>query len=109
ASVRGYHQAQQLGDHGVNVSVELYTPAWRRDGLPDSLRALAFVDWGYLWVVQHQRGTAGHFHLASAGVGLRAQILRHLAGELDWSYPLVRQGTVDPGQQRVDFRVAYEF
>ncbi|NJD06549.1 MAG: ShlB/FhaC/HecB family hemolysin secretion/activation protein, partial [Methylococcaceae bacterium] len=33
ASVRGYHQAQQLGDHGVNVSVELYTPAWRRDGL----------------------------------------------------------------------------
>jgi hypothetical protein len=37
------------------------------------------------------------------------QIFRHFQSELDWAYPFYRQGTVDSGQQRLDFRVSYAF
>jgi hypothetical protein len=37
------------------------------------------------------------------------QFFTHWMGEFDWAYPLKQQGSVDVGNQRVDFRVAYEF
>lgn len=110
-SVRGYYQTQQLGDSGVNLSAELHSPRLLPADFESvqSLRALAFVDWAYLWILDPLPQNPSHYQLASAGLGLRAQILKHFSGELDWGYPFYRQGTVDVGQQRVDFRVAYEF
>jgi hypothetical protein len=40
---------------------------------------------------------------------MRLQFFKHWLGEFDWAYPLEKQGTVDVGNQRVDFRLAYEF
>jgi hypothetical protein len=37
------------------------------------------------------------------------QLFKHWLGEFDWAYPFEPQGTVDVGNQRVDFKVAYEF
>ncbi|QSA99035.1 ShlB/FhaC/HecB family hemolysin secretion/activation protein [Methylococcus sp. EFPC2] len=110
-SVRGYHQTQQLGDDGLNLSLELQSPKHTPDAWEavQNLRLLVFVDWGYLWVLDPLPGNPGAYRLASAGMGLRMQILKHFVGEFDWGYPFYRQGTVDPGQQRVDFRMAYEF
>jgi len=110
-TVRGYHQTQQLGDHGVNLSMELASPhllpaEWEA---AQNLRALVFFDWAYLWIKSALPGQASHYQLAAPGAGLRLRMLKHLVGELDWAYPLYRQGTVDPGNQRVDFRLAYEF
>lgn len=110
-SVRGYHQTQQLGDHGLNLSLEVQSPSltpgdW---SAVDSLRAHAFFDWAYLWILDALPGTPSHYQLASTGLGLRTQIFRHFIGEFDWGYPLYQQGTVGVGEQRVDFRVAYEF
>ncbi|MGZ8219373.1 ShlB/FhaC/HecB family hemolysin secretion/activation protein [Methylomagnum sp.] len=110
-SVRGYYQTQQLGDSGVNLSAELHSPKL----LPADfeyvqyLRALAFVDWAYLWIEDALPGNPSHYQLASTGLGLRAQLLKHFTGELDWGYPFYKQGTVDVGQQRIDFRVVYDF
>jgi len=110
-TVRGYHQTQQLGDHGVNVSVELTSPRLvpRDWEFAQNLRALMFFDWAYLWIQDSLSGTPSHYEMAAPGAGLRLRMLRHLVGEFDWAYPLFRQGTVDPGNQRVDFRLAYEF
>jgi hemolysin activation/secretion protein len=110
-SVRGYHSVEQLGDDGVNLSTELQSPRlapkdWEQ---VQNLRALAFVDWAYLWVRQAQPGQKRFFQMFSPGAGLRFLVAKKLTGELDWSYPFIRQGTVDPGNQRVDFRMAYEF
>jgi hemolysin activation/secretion protein len=110
-SVRGYYQTQQLGDDGVNVSLELQSPRL----LPDifeyvqSLRMLAFYDYAYLWIQDPLPQQPSYYHLAGTGLGLRTQIFKHFIGELDWGYPLYKQGTVDVGQQRIDFRLAYEF
>jgi len=102
-SVRGYHQTQQLGDNGLNASLELYGPRlWAG-------RLLGFYDWATLWIENPLAANPARYTLASAGLGLRMQILRHFQGELDWGYPFYRQGTVDTGQQRLDFRVSYEF
>lgn len=110
-SVRGYHQTQQLGDDGLNASVELYGPP-----LPtgsgeqiQNLRMFGFYDWATLWIDSPLPKNPARYTLSSAGLGLRMHILRHFIGELDWGYPFYSQGTVDVGQQRLDFRVSYEF
>lgn len=110
-SVRGYYQVQQLGDDGVNLSVEFHSPQLL-PMFPDvaqNLRLLGFFDWAYLWILDPLPGNASYYRLASTGVGLRMQLLKHWVGELDWGYPFYGQGTVVPGKQRIDFRMAYEF
>jgi len=110
-SVRGYHQTQLLGDHGVNLSVELQSPHLLPGKWEDSqnLRLLSFFDWANIWTNNPIAPTPATAHLASAGIGLRTQWFKHLLAELDWSYPFYRQSTIDQGQQRVDFRMVYEF
>ncbi len=111
-SVRGYYQTQQLGDDGLNLSVELYSPRLAAEEWGEyiqNLRALAFYDWAYLWIREPLPANPSYYKLAATGVGLRAQVLKHFVGELDWGYPFYKQGTVDVGQQRIDFRMAYEF
>lgn len=110
-SVRGYHQTQLLGDHGVNLSFELHSPRL----LPDdwegvqNLRLLGFFDWASLWTNAPIAPTSHSARLASSGLGLRAQWFKHFIGELDWSYPFYGQNTIEAGQQRIDFRMLYEF
>lgn len=110
-SVRGYHQTQQLGDHGVNLSVELQSPPLQAQdwGFVQNLRAHVFFDYAHLWIRAPLPRNPADYQLAGAGAGLRLQWFKHWLGELDWAYPLQRQGKVDVGEQRVDFRVAYEF
>ena len=110
-SVRGYHQTQVLGDQGVNLSVELYTPRLAPDAweIVQNLRLLTFFDWATLWTMAQIAPTPATTQLAAGGVGLRTLWFKHLLGELDWSYPFYRQSNVGVGEQRVDFRLLYEF
>jgi hemolysin activation/secretion protein len=110
-SVRGYYQTQVLGDNGINLSLELYTPRlvpleWEEI---QNLRLFAFVDWANVWTYQPLPPTPALAKLASTGMGMRLLTFKHFIGELDWAYPLNPQGTVNVGQQRIDFRVVYEF
>jgi hemolysin activation/secretion protein len=110
-TVRGYHEVEQLGDDGVNASLELFSPdlgPYLFDGFQE-LRLLAFGDVARLWVRDPLPGTPKRSDLASAGVGLRMQVLKHFIGEFDWAYPFAATDAVAVGEQRVDFRVAYEF
>ena len=110
-SVRGYHQTELLGDSGINLSLEFQTPKLVPDDWEEvqNFRLLAFVDWANLWTYHPIAPTPGLAKLASTGMGLRMLMLRHFVGELDWAYPFYQQGSVDVGQQRVDFRMVYEF
>jgi hemolysin activation/secretion protein len=110
-SVRGYHQTQVLADHGINLSVELHTPRLAPDSWDEvqNLRLLTFFDWANLWTMAPIAPTSPISHLASTGVGLRSLWFKHLLGELDWSYPLYQQNNVGVGEQRVDFRMLYDF
>lgn len=108
-SVRGYHQTQALADNGFSGSLELYSPKIWDDEAIDELRALVFVEGGKLWVIDPLPQSPRDYRLASFGAGLRAKIFRHYIGELDWGYPIFGINDIAAGEQRVDFRVAYEF
>lgn len=110
-TVRGYFQTQQLGDDGINVSLELQSPQLKKADwdFVQNFRAHTFIDYGYLWLQQPQQGNPSYYRLAGAGAGLRMQLFKHWIGEFDWAYPLYKQGTVDVGNQRVDFLMAYQF
>jgi hemolysin activation/secretion protein len=108
-SVRGYHVAQALGDNGVSGSIELASPQlWKAEGI-DNLRLLAFLEAAELWVLDPLPETPASYSLSGAGAGLRFAALKHFLTELDWSYPMATVGRIRPGDQRIDFRVAYEF
>ena len=102
-------KTQQLGDDGANLSFELQSPALNQWDFAQNLRAHAFLDYGYLWVQKPLVPNPSNYKLAGTGVGLRMQLFKHFVSELDWAFPLYSQGTVNAGNQRIDFRFAYEF
>jgi hemolysin activation/secretion protein len=110
-SVRGYHEIERLGDNGVNGSFEFYSPNFAAYGLEyfDELRVMAFSDLARLWIKSPLPGTPSSYDLFSVGTGMRMQFLRKLMGELYWAYPFVATEYVNVGQQRIDFRVLFEF
>jgi hemolysin activation/secretion protein len=110
-TVRGYHETEVLGDDGVNGSLEVHSPdlaALKLEGM-NQFRFLTFVDAARVWVQSPLPGTPSSYDLTSAGVGFRSLWWKHFVGELDWAYPFTATSTVGIGDQRIDFRVAYEF
>ncbi|MBS4053126.1 MAG: ShlB/FhaC/HecB family hemolysin secretion/activation protein [Methylomonas sp.] len=110
-SVRGYLETHVLADDGVSASLELYSPRLAPDDWEsvDSLKALMFADGGKGWLMDALPGSAQEFALASVGAGLRVGFTKHLLGEFDFAVPLLDQGTVRAGENRVDFRLITQF
>jgi hemolysin activation/secretion protein len=110
-SVRGYHEAERLGDDGVNGSLELHSPDLGKhlyEGL-GLLRFVAFGDLAYLWIKDALPGQPRRFSLASTGLGFSLALWRRLNGTLFWSYPFIQTEAVAAGETRVDFRIAYDY
>lgn len=110
-TVRGYLETNALSDDGVTASLEWYSPRLVPDEWDefDKMRALVFVDAGKGWIVDALPGNANEMALASTGVGLRFDMFKHVQGEFDFGIPLLDQGTVRRGENRVDFRIATRF
>lgn len=108
-SVRGYHQTEVLGDDGITGSLELYSPTLVESEYVQELRLLTFVEGARLWILEALPGSPSGYHLASTGAGFRMRAFNRFSNELDWSYPFVAVNNVHVGEQRIDFRVSYEF
>jgi hemolysin activation/secretion protein len=110
-TVRGYHETEALGDDGVMASLEWHSPdlAFLELSGMNQLRFLTFFDVARTWVQSPAPGTPRLYDLSSFGVGFRSQWLKHIVGELDWEYPMSSTQYIDAGDQRLDFRVGYEF
>lgn len=91
SSVRGYRQNRVVRDEGISGGVEARIPLWR-DPLNHRpiVQLIPFVDAGRAWS-RHGAGRFGRAEtLASAGVGLRAQLGQGIRGEFYWARPLRR-------------------
>jgi hemolysin activation/secretion protein len=108
ARVRGYHQVELLGDDAVAGSFELRSPSWNYGDWIRQFRMLAFAEGATLWTLDALPGQPSTSYLAGTGLGMRLEFWKHVAGELDWGYPLVSTPNVRAGDSRVDFRLAYE-
>jgi hemolysin activation/secretion protein len=110
-SIRGYLQSEAIGDEGVTGALELITPslAPRWAGVFDDLRLYAFTDGGEVWVLQPAPDQTQAFPLASAGLGLRLAILRHLRGDLAVGVPFLSGVATHADRPRATFSVKSEF
>ncbi len=110
-TVRGYLEAQVLGDNGVFGTVELRSPSllgWIKPK-GNEWRFYAFADGGYLTVRDPLPEQESHFTLASLGLGSRLRLLDHVNGSVDLALPLVGQGDTIARDPRVTFRVWADF
>ena len=110
-SVRGYTEAEELGDYGVRGSVELRSPsvAEHLSSKVDDLHFLTFLEGAALWLHQPLPGQTRSTGLASFGIGTRLKMLSHLNGALDVAFPLDKGPATTQGKLVTLFRVWSEY
>jgi hemolysin activation/secretion protein len=110
-TVRGYVEADALGDEGVSGSLEWRSPAfgpslgesWGKSYL------FSFFDAGFVRTLDPLPKQIARTNLSSWGVGFRATGLHGMQASFDWAK--ARQGTANTpaGASRVNFEFSYGF
>lgn len=108
-SVRGYHEAEQLGDYGFQGSLEWRSPdfgadLWKRIG---TLYGYGFVD-GARLLLNDPLPSQDNSTLLSAGVGFRLEA-EPFTARLDLAWPFRDGPTTEEGDERLLFSVHYGF
>jgi hemolysin activation/secretion protein len=107
-TVRGYLEAETLGDSGAAGTLELHTPALGRLGATlRSLYGFVFVDAGVATLMEPLTSQNYKFHLWSTGVGLRLENSAGLSGEFDLAIPESNGVRTRRNAGVVDFWVRY--
>ncbi len=103
-AVRGYLEAERLGDSGLISTLELRSPVLWPSSLLRDWRLSMFFDGAALWLRQPLPGEEDSFTLASAGIGTRFGLTDMLNGAVDVAFPLVDGSVTRVGDPRVHFR-----
>jgi hemolysin activation/secretion protein len=111
SSVRGYLEAETLGDNGAFGTVELRSPSLLVKLGPDAneWRFYIFTDGGYLTLLDPLPEQDSTFALASIGAGTRIRLQNHLNGSLDAAVPFISQVQTQAWNWRVTFRLWADF
>lgn len=115
-SVRGYLESQALGDYGVSGSLELRTPPLVKfiqnhafkDYIKD-LFAFTFIDAGQVTTLKPLPNQDESSDLFSVGLGIKLKLAQGFFTNLDYAHALREAGEVEKGDDRVHFRVGYEW
>ena len=110
-SVRGYLEAEVLGDDGVVGTLELRSPSLLSKLGPDAneWRFYIFTDGGYLTLLDPLPEQDSTFALASIGIGTRIRFQNHFNGSLDAALPFIDQINTDAWNWRLTFRLWADF
>ncbi len=111
ATVRGYLEAERLGDYGAHATFELRSPSFGAPISPriNEWRAFTFLDAATALVRQPLAEEKASFRLASVGVGTRFKAFDTVNGDADLAFPLYDGAITKAGAPVVDFRVWSEF
>ncbi len=110
-TVRGYLEAESLGDYGAHSTVELRTPSvgnWISPRIND-WHFLAFVDGAALWLREPLAEQKASFVMSSVGIGTRLKAMDVLNAAADFAVPLLDSAATRAGDYRVHFRLWSEF
>lgn len=110
-TVRGYLEAETLGDSGVAGSVELHSPDFGHFMKPvlTQLYVFGFVDAGVATLLDPLPGQEFHTNLWSTGVGLSLAGPAGLVGSLDYAIPEENGIRTRKRHQRFDFSLHFGF
>jgi hemolysin activation/secretion protein len=109
-SVRGYYESQLLGDNALSASIELQTGNLIKntDWLKSSTGQV-FLDGAWLHIINALPGEPQDSYLYGTGVGMNLRAADHLVSDLYLAWALRDAGSINKGDARADFRIAYEF
>lgn len=110
-TVRGYLEAEAVGDDGAFGTIEVRTRPLLRgyEGPALELIGLAFVDVGTVTTRQPLPGQQEHTTLASAGLGLRFRSERHMTAGMELGVPMRDALQSRAGNPFLHMRLVYDF
>jgi hemolysin activation/secretion protein len=115
-SVRGYLESQALGDYGIFGSLELRTPPLLKyitnKKITNEIKAayaFSFIDAGQVNTLKPLPDQDDRTDLLSVGVGLRLKLTKGYFTNLDYSHVLREAGEIEKDDERLLFRVGYEW
>jgi hemolysin activation/secretion protein len=89
ASVRGYLEAEELGDSVLRSSLQIGAPPFTLFRGSLKLNEFLFYDVARAYTLDPLPGQEFHTDLSSTGIGMTFDVLTHFYGSLTWAYPLV--------------------
>lgn len=113
-TVRGYYEAELLGDSGMHAGLELSSPNWGGGPVGSWRAAVQELSLhGYLEVghvrVQNPSLDDGPLTLAGAGLGMSLTLWQSVSARVDMAWPLRATPATRKGDPRVHARLVYEF
>ena len=110
-TVRGYLEAEVVGDNAADIQFEIRSPPFARDISPhlNELRVHLFVDAAETSLNQPLAEQRQSYGLASVGVGVRARIADHVGASLENAIALSDALTTKRGSDMLLFRVLGDF
>jgi len=110
-SVRGYLESNSFGDQGAHGSIELRTPSFAQyfNKNIGEFYGLAFYDAGHVRLIDPLPGQTASFTLKSSGVGLALKSWKGFFATLDYAVAAHDAGFVRNGDERVHFRIGYDW
>lgn len=112
ATVRGYYQAEAVGDDGLTGLVEAISPSLAGvvgAGFINEWRFFAFTDVAWLKTRRALAEQVSSQTLLGVGGGTRIQLLDHVSGDLTIGIPLTNGPTTKKGDARTNFSIRAEF
>jgi hemolysin activation/secretion protein len=103
--VRGYLEAEELGDRAVRTSIELAPPPLRLAAGRVTVEAFGFFDWARVWTVSPLPDEPAWSTLRSWGAGLALNAFDHVSGTLMWALPRANSGHTAAGESRLHFNI----
>jgi hemolysin activation/secretion protein len=107
--VRGYFEAEELGDRGFKLSIQLGPPPWPLFGDRLTINSYAFYDYGHMGVLDPLPQEQSALDLASTGVGLDIAGFKHFSASLAWADALRAAARTRRNAARVLFSVRTEW
>jgi len=108
-SVRGYLESQQVLDDGIAAALELHTPSYVPFSWLTDMHFVAFVDGARGRIQQALPDQINSYSLYSIGTALHMLALERLQLDAQWAVALKDNEDIERGDNRIHFRMAYEF
>ncbi len=104
-NVRGYLEAEELGDLGVKATAQFGSPQLKLRSGQLRMDAFVFYDFGRVSTIEALANEPSNVELRSTGAGFNLNAFDHLTGALTWAYPLVDAAQTHARASRVLFDV----
>ncbi len=112
-TVRGYYEAEAVGDYGIAGGLDLKSPtlfkSWIKNSLVNDLNLYGFISGASVHSKNTLPGSPNATTISSTGLGLSFRAFRYVDGNVEWALPLQDGPTTHSGESRILFQMKSSF